>query len=515
MTMARARCVAVVGVDGHPVDVEADVADGLVGLHIVGLPDTALREARDRIRAAVDNSGARWPTRRITVSLSPASLPKRGSSYDLAIAMAILAAAGEVPISEVVDRVFLGELGLDGQVRPVRGVLPAVLGALTAGYKRIAVARENAAEASLVPGVEVAAVPTLVELLGLLRGELTPSDLGPGTPSAAAAPTATAYQRRSDADLADVAGQPVARRAVEISAAGGHHLFLIGSPGCGKTMLAERLPTIMPKLTREQALEVTAIHSVAGTLPADRPLIDDPPFCAPHHTSTRASLVGGGSSTIRPGAVSLAHRGVLFIDEAPECGRVMLDSLRQPLESGEVVIARAALAARFPAAFTLIMAANPCPCARADAGAGGCACTPGGKREYLARLSGPLLDRVDLKIRMSPPSRRELLADQGTAESSADVATRVQEARARAGHRLADTPWKTNAEVPGRELRRALAPPPESLECLDAALHRGELTARGLDRVLRVAWTLADLSAHPRPTPLDTGYALALWLGTS
>lgn len=515
MTMARARCVAVVGVEGYPVDVEADVADGLVGLHIVGLPDTALREARDRIRAAVDNSGARWPVRRITVSLSPASLPKRGSSYDLAIAVAILAAAGEVPSEEVVDRVFLGELGLDGQVRPVRGVLPAVLGAQAAGYKRVAVAPANAAEAALVPGVEVAAVPTLVELLGLLRGELTRSDLGPGDPSAAEAPVETAYRRRSDVDLADVAGQVVARRAVEISAAGGHHLFLIGSPGCGKTMLAERLPTILPPLTMEQALEVTAIHSVAGALPAHRPLIEEPPFCAPHHTSTRAALVGGGSASIRPGAASLAHRGVLFIDEAPECGRVMLDSLRQPLESGEVVIARAAQVARFPAAFTLVMAANPCPCARADTAAGACTCTPGGKREYLTRLSGPLLDRVDLKIRMSPPTRRELLADQGTSEPSAQVAARVHEARARATHRLAETPWRTNAQVPGRELRRTLAPPPESLDCLDTALRRGELTARGVDRVIRVAWTLADLSAHDRPTPLDTGYALALWLGTS
>lgn len=513
--MARTRCVAVVGVDGHPVDVEADVADGMVGLHIVGLPDAALREARDRIRAAVDNSGVHWPARRITVSLSPASLPKRGSSYDLAIAVAILAAAGEVPAAEVGDRVFLGELGLDGQVRPVRGVLSAVLGAVAAGYKRIAVAPANGAEAALVPGVEVAAVPTLGDLLSLLRGELTLDDLRTTGPPDGVASAGTAYRSRSDVDLADVAGQPVARRAVEISAAGGHHLFLVGSPGSGKTMLAERLPTILPKLTMEQALEVTAIHSVAGALPADSPLIDDPPFCAPHHTSTRAALVGGGSATIRPGAASLAHRGVLFLDEAPECGRVMLDALRQPLESGEVVIARAALVARFPAAFTLVMAANPCPCARADTAAGACTCSPAYKRDYLARLSGPLLDRVDLKIRMSPPTRRELLADHAATEPSARVAARVQEARARATHRLSETPWQTNAEVPGRELRRALAPPSEALECLDTALRRGELTARGVDRVIRVAWTLADLAAHPRPTPTDTGYALALWLGTS
>lgn len=514
--MARTRCVAVVGVEGHPVDVEADVADGLVGLNIVGLPDTALREARDRIRAAVDNSGAHWPTRRITVGLSPASLPKRGSGYDAAIAVAILAAAGEVPPAEVVDRVFLGELGLDGQIRPIRGVLPAVLGAVSAGYKRVVVAPANAAEARLVPEVEVTAAPSLLELIGLLRGELAAEDLGPGDPSAVMAPVTAAYERRSGVDLADVAGQPVARRAVEISAAGGHHLFLIGSPGSGKTMLAERLPTILPPLTTEQALEVTAIHSVAGMLPSRHPLVGEPPFCAPHHTSTRTSIIGGGSTTIRPGAASLAHRGVLFIDEAPECGRGMLDSLRQPLESGEVLIARAAVVSRFPAAFTLVMAANPCPCARADTSAGACTCTPGTKRDYLARLSGPLLDRVDLKIRMTPPSRRELLADQASgAEPSATVAARVHEARARATHRLSGTPWRTNAEVPGRELRRTFAPTPESLACLDTALRRGELTARGVDRVIRVSWTVADLVAAPKPGPKEMNYALALWLGTT
>ncbi|HEY3682452.1 MAG TPA: YifB family Mg chelatase-like AAA ATPase [Streptosporangiaceae bacterium] len=515
MAMARTRCVAVVGVEGHPIDVEADVADGLVGLNIVGLPDTALREARDRIRAAVDNSGVHWPTRRITVGLSPASLPKRGSGYDAAIAVAILAAAGEVPAAEVADRVFLGELGLDGQIRPVRGVLPAVLGAVTAGYKRVVVAPANATEARLVPEVEVTAAPSLVELIGVLRGELTPDDLSPGHPSATMPPPPPGYQRRSDVDLADVAGQPVARRAVEISAAGGHHLFLIGSPGSGKTMLAERLPTILPPLTTEQALEVTAIHSVAGMLPSRRPLVAEPPFCAPHHTSTRTAIIGGGSTSIRPGAASLAHRGVLFIDEAPECGRGMLDSLRQPLESGEVLIARAAVVARFPAAFTLVMAANPCPCARADTASGACTCTPGTKRDYLARLSGPLLDRVDLKIRMTPPSRRELLADQSGAEPSAAVAERVRAARSRATHRLAGTPWRTNAQVPGRELRRAFAPPPEALACLDTALRRGELTARGVDRVIRVAWTVADLTAAPEPGPKEMNYALALWLGTT
>lgn len=516
MAMARTHGVALVGVDGHVIDVEADVADGVVGLHLVGLPDTALREARDRIRAAIANSSVIFPNRRVTVSLSPASLPKRGSGYDMAIAVAIMAAAGELPAADVAERVFLGELGLDGQVRSVPGVLPAVLGMAEAGYTHIMVAPADAAEAALVPDVEVTPVACLTELLGLLRGTLTLADLAGGEePGTAAVMDRSRYRRRDDVDLTDVVGQPVARRAVEISAAGGHHLFLVGSPGSGKTMLAERLPTILPPLSTEEALEVTAIHSVAGILPPGQPLITDPPFCDPHHSASRVAIIGGGSSAVRPGAASLAHHGCLFIDEAPEFDSGVLDALRQPLESGRIVIARAATTARFPASFTLVMAANPCPCAAVDSDARGCTCTPHMKRRYLGRLSGPLLDRVDLKIRMDPPSRHELLADHGDAESSAAVGARVLAARDRALRRFTGTAWKVNAEVPGRELRRSFSPAPEAMDCLDTALRRGELTARGLDRVVRVAWTVADLAGRARPSGADAGYALALWTGTT
>ena len=373
MTLARTHSVALVGVEGHVVECEADIANGLVGMILVGLPDTALREARDRIRSAIINSGEQWPQRRITVGLSPASLPKRGSGFDLPIACALLAAAGVLQAAMLAGTVFLGELGLDGQLRPVRGVLPATMTAAAAGFRCVVVARANAPEAALVPGLRVVSAPTLAALLAWLRGEPPAGGAAveelTGGSAPAAPPAAPQVPGADDAlptpDLSDVLGQPVARRAAEICAAGGHHLSLLGPPGAGKTMLAERLPTILPRLDPEAALEVTAIHSVAGTLPRDCPLLTSPPFCGPHHTASKAAIVGGGSGIIHPGAASLAHQGVLFLDEAPEFGRDVLDALRQPLESGEVVIARSGATARFPARFTLVLAANPCPCARA------------------------------------------------------------------------------------------------------------------------------------------------------
>jgi magnesium chelatase family protein len=310
-----------------------------------------------------------------------------------------------------------------------------------------------------------------------------------------------------------VLGQPVARRAAEICAAGGHHLSLLGPPGAGKTMLAERLPTVMPALDRTAALEVSSIHSVAGTLPAGSPLMTEPPFCAPHHTATKAAIVGGGSGILHPGAASLAHRGFLFLDEAPEFARDVLDALRQPLESGEVVVARSGLTARFPARFTLVLAANPCPCAKGAATGAACSCTPATKRRYLSRLSGPLLDRVDVKVELLPVGRAELLNDRHFAESSPVVAARVAAARERAAARLKDTPWRLNAEIPGSELRRAFPPSPGSLAPLERAMDLGQISARGVDRVIRVAWTLTDLAGIARPTVGQTSYALGLWLG--
>jgi magnesium chelatase family protein len=302
---------------------------------------------------------------------------------------------------------------------------------------------------------------------------------------------------------------------VEICAAGGHNLSLLGSPGVGKTMLAERLPTILPDLEPAAALEVTSIHSVAGALPTGAGLITRPPFCAPHHTASKAAIVGGGSGIIRPGAASLAHRGVLFLDEAPEFNRDVLDALRQPLESGEVAVARASMQATFPARFTLVLAANPCPCAKANSGGAGCGCSPAARRRYLARLSGPLLDRVDVKVELEPVSRQDILYDRQFAEASEVVARRVAAARERAAGRLRGTPWRLNAEIPGAELRRSFAPLPSALRPLDHAMELGQVSARGADKIVRVAWSVADLAGQARPGAAEIKTAIGLWLGVA
>ena len=579
MPVARTHSIALVGVEGYPVEIETDIANGLPCLLLVGLPDTALREARDRIRAAIINSHEQWPQRRVTVGLSPASLPKRGSGFDVGIALSILAAAGAIPGAAIDGVAFLGELGLDGRLRPVRGVLPAMAAAASAGFAKVVVAQANAAEAALVPGLQVAGAPTLTALLAWLRGEPVTGDeavaypvpeppgapaqagqpgqpaqpgqpgqsgrsrgpsrepapagqlalagepalagkpalavaRGPGGEALALAPLGRARRPRPRPDLSEVLGQPAARRAAEICAAGGHHLSLLGPPGAGKTMLAERIPTVMPALDRTAALEVTSIHSVAGTLPAGSPLMTEPPFCAPHHTATKAAIVGGGTGIIHPGAASLAHRGCLFLDEAPEFAGDVLDALRQPLESGEVMIARSGLIARFPARFMLVLAANPCPCAKGTATGVACSCTPTARRRYLARLSGPLLDRVDVKVELLPVGRAELLSDRHFAESSPVVAARVAAARERTAARLKDTPWRLNAEIPGSELRRTFPPSPGSLTPIERAMDLGQISARGVDRVIRVAWTLADIAGIARPTVNETSFALGLWLGT-
>lgn len=515
MSLATTLSVALLGINGYVVEVEADLAAGLPGMTLIGLPDATLHEARDRIRAAVLNSGQSWPARRITIGLSPAWRPKRGSGFDLAIAAAVLCAAGVLPASRLRGVVLLGELGLDGRVRPITGALPAVLAAAAAGVERVVVPRANAREAALVPGVTVRAVDSLRALVAELTGELTgePSDLTvepsqvPELRSASDAATAVPLR-----DLADVVGQQEARWALEITATGGHHLFLQGPPGVGKSMLAERLPGLLPALDLPAALEVTAVHSVAGTLRTDQPLITAAPFAAPHHTSSMPSIIGGGSGLARPGAVSLAHRGVLFLDEAPEFAGGCLDALRQPLESGEVVLSRSGGTVRYPARFTLVLAANPCPCGQPEKT---CDCTPLVRRRYAHRLSGPLLDRVDLLVALARPSRAELLAERAFCETTATVAARVAGARDLGSRVFAGRPWSLASEIPGSELRGAFAPASGATAVLEPELRRGALSARGLDRTLRVAWTLALLAGRSRPEAADVHTAVGLRLGSA
>lgn len=502
MAYARTFAVGLLGLAGHMVQVEADLANGLPGLALTGLPDAALHEARDRVRAALVNSGESWPNRRITVNLLPAALPKHGSVFDVAIATALLIGSGAVPAEPLADAVLLGELGLDGAVRPVRGILPSVLAARRAGIRRVVVPAANAAEARLVPGVGVLAAGSLAQIIDHGRtGRPLPHPAPPGPAAPVPGP-----------DLADVAGQELGKRALELAAAGAHHVLLIGPPGAGKSMLAERLPSVLPPLDDAAALEVTALHSIAGLLPTGSAMIRRPPLQAPHHSASIPALVGGGSGMARPGALSLAHHGVLVLDEAPEFGAGVLEALRQPLETGEVVLRRVRAQTVYPARFQLVLAANPCPCAK-PAGDRYCECSPLTRRRYLGRLSGPLLDRVDLQVRLDPVSSAHLCRDDG-GEPSSTVAARVAGARAAAAARWAAHGWRTNAEVPGHVLRRAPYRLNHSATAgLRARLDAGSLSARGHDRVLRLAWTVADLDGHSAPDRAAIEEALALRTG--
>jgi magnesium chelatase family protein len=483
--LASLRTAAVFGVDACPVHVEVDISFGFPAFSMVGLPDTSVRESRDRVRSAIRNSGFEFPPHRITVNLAPADVRKAGASFDLPIALGILAASGVVERREIADMVLLGELSLDGSIHATRGVLPIAAAARREGLAGILLPSSNASEAAIVSGLEVIGVASLVEAVRALNDPASVAATPRPSPS-------VSVETGSALDLADVRGQLLARRALEIAAAGGHNLLLVGPPGAGKTMMARRMAGILPPLDFEEALEATAVHSVAGLLRAGAGLLRERPFRAPHHTISNAALVGGGSQP-RPGEVSLAHHGVLFLDEMLEFSRHVLEVLRQPLEEGCVTVARAARSAVFPARFMLVGAMNPCPCGFAGDSLRECRCTPQQMARYRGRLSGPLRDRIDLIVDV-PAVPLSALTAAPTGEPSAIVRERVVEARARQAARFEDTPVRVNAALHGCALRRHCGLDAKGSRLLEAAIRRLGLSARGYDRVLKVARTIADLA---------------------
>lgn len=503
MALGRTHAVSLLGLRGAMVEIEADISSNLPNFVLIGLPDAALGEAKDRVRAAATNSGCGLPNRKITVNLSPAALPKHGSGFDLAIALAALAAAGTVNPASIDRVVHLGELGLDGRLRPIHGILPAVLALARAGFGTVMVPTGNADEAALVPGIRVIGVASLRDAAIWHGGEFEPEVV---EPILFASPVDAADE---SSELADVIGNDDAVEAMLVAAAGGHHVFLLGPPGAGKTMLASRLPGLLPDLAPEAALEVSSVRSLSG-LPVGRTLATRPPLESPHHTATAAALVGGGSGIIRPGAAARASHGVLFLDEAPEFTSTVLDALRQPLESGVISIHRANAVAHFPGSFQLVMAANPCPCGQWGARDSACTCPPHARRRYLARLSGPLLDRIDIQLRVNRITTAQLrLGDESTRLNTVDARARVAAARGVAAERLAETPWSLNSQVPGAWLRGPKARLGLAVTAsIDRALERGGITMRGYDRVLRVGWTIADLEGADSPTADHIGRAL-------
>jgi len=498
---AKALSGAVVGIEAALVEVQCDISTGLPAFTIVGLPEKEVQESRERIRSAIRNSGYQFPARRITANLAPADVKKEGVGLDLPLALAILKATEQLPCEHLEDYLLLGELSLDGELRSVKGALPIALAARRAGVKGLIVPQGNADEAAIVEGLRVFGVRTLSETIGLLSGEL---ELSPHSFDHEGY-----FRARQEygLDLNEIRGQEQAKRALEVAAAGGHNLLMIGPPGSGKSMLAKRLPTILPQLSFEEALEVTKIYSIMGLLSPEQPLITQRPFRSPHHTISYAGMVGGGHGVPRPGEISLAHCGVLFLDELPEFERSVLETLRQPLEERQITISRAAMAVTFPANFTLVAAMNPCPCGHLGDPKRRCRCSSIDIRRYRKRISGPFLDRIDLFVEVPRLGKEELMG-KPTGESSCEVRRRVERARALQRSRFAEERIYTNAQMGIREVRRHCRLTDEAQKLLESAIDRFGLSARAYSRVLKVARTIADLEGSELIAPAHVAEAV-------
>ena len=512
---ATAHTISLSGATGHLIDVQVDLAHGVVATNLVGRPDASINEARDRCRAAVTNSGYDWPsTRRVTILLSPADLPKSGPHFDLGIAVAVLGAAKALPRAALARVAFVGELTLDGRLRAVPGVLPMTMAAKARGMTCMVVPEPQAGEAALVPGMTVVGVRSLQQVVAYLRGDEVP-EAPPVEPLASASLLSwRGEQRMADLDMADVLGMADARFALEVAAAGGHHLMLSGPKGAGKTTLAERIPGLLPDLSVEESLELTAIYSLAGGLPPGE-TITTPPFRAPHHSASRASLLGGGTGRVRPGEVSRAHLGVLFLDEFPFFNADIVEALRQPLESGEITIARGEESATFPARTMVVIASNPCPCGdfHPTNRDNRCVCTEVRRREYRKKLSGPVTDRIDITRHVEPVPPHEARDPLARPEPSAAIRARVTGARERQAARYDGKSWRLNADVPGPELLRRWPLGEDAARLLEDRVYAGGLTRRGATRVHRLAWTVADLRGLDRPGTGELDVALRLRTG--